>query len=170
MYVYMYVRTTGCLHPTPAGAIPNLKLFLPRSEVTKEPNSKKPWTFQVKHPRREGALLFAAETEEEFRRWMRAFRSAASIEVQAVANMEEIRITDLELKQKWKDYSGPQQNGGINHGVESTSSEVCGEAGGGCMCTHGVCISCYATYSVALEKLLWLNYVYTCMCGRQQRW
>ena len=93
--------------------------------MTEEPTAKKPWAFQIKHPRREGTLLFAAENGDEYQRWKRAFQSAASIQVQSVNTMEEIRITDLELQQRWhsleKDFPA-HQNGG--HRVESTSNEV----------------------------------------------
>ena len=61
---------------------PSLKLFLPRSSVTADKEVKRQWALKVKHPRREGMLQFAAENEEEYKRWMRAFHSAASIEVQ----------------------------------------------------------------------------------------
>lgn len=61
---------------------PSLKLFLPRSNVTPDREVKRQWAIKVKHPRREGVLQFAAENEEEYKRWMTAFNSAAAIEVQ----------------------------------------------------------------------------------------
>ena len=61
---------------------PSLKLFLPRSIVTVDREVKRHWAFKVKHPRREGVLQFAAESEEDYRNWMKAFNSAAAIEVQ----------------------------------------------------------------------------------------
>lgn len=60
---------------------PTLKLFLPRSTVSPDTEVKRHWAFKVKHPRREGLLQFAAENEEEYKKWMKAFHSAASIEV-----------------------------------------------------------------------------------------
>lgn len=60
---------------------PSLKLFLPRSIVTPDTEVKRQWAFKVKHPRREGVLQFAAESEEDYRTWMKAFNSAAAIEV-----------------------------------------------------------------------------------------
>ena len=60
---------------------PILKLFLPRSSVSPDREVKRQWAFKVKHPRREGVLQFAAESEEDYQKWMRAFNSAASIEV-----------------------------------------------------------------------------------------
>ena len=61
---------------------PSLKLFLPRSIVTPDKEVKRQWAFKVKHPRREGVLQFAAENEEDYKKWMKAFNSAAEIEVQ----------------------------------------------------------------------------------------
>lgn len=60
---------------------PSLKLFLPRSSITPDKEAKRQWAIKVKHPRREGVLQFAAENEEEYKRWMNAFKSAAAIEV-----------------------------------------------------------------------------------------
>lgn len=60
---------------------PSLKLFLPRSSVTPDKDVKRNWALKVKHPRREGLLQFAAENEEDYRKWMKAFQSAAAIEV-----------------------------------------------------------------------------------------
>lgn len=60
---------------------PSLKLFLPRSSITPDKEAKRQWAIKVKHPRREGVLQFAAENEEEYKRWMNAFNSAAAIEV-----------------------------------------------------------------------------------------
>ena len=56
---------------------------------------------KVKHPRRDGLLVFATETEEEFKQWVKAFQSGATIEVQPVSNVEEMRITDLEMQRRW---------------------------------------------------------------------
>ena len=60
---------------------PALKLFLPRSVVTPDREARRQWAIRVKHPRREGVLQFAAENEDEYKKWMRAFSSAAAIEV-----------------------------------------------------------------------------------------
>ena len=60
---------------------PSLKLFLPRSVITPDKEVKRPWAIKVKHPRREGVLQFAAENEEAYKKWMKAFGSAAAIEV-----------------------------------------------------------------------------------------
>ena len=79
---------------------PVLKLFLPGSEISTEVESRRPWAFQVRHPRR-GNLVFAAEGEPEYYQWVRAFRSATSIEVQAVSTVEEIRLTDIDLQRRW---------------------------------------------------------------------
>ena len=46
-------------------------------------------------------LTFAADSEEDCRRWIKAFQSGASIQVQPVKTVEEIRITDLEMKKRW---------------------------------------------------------------------
>lgn len=46
-------------------------------------------------------LTFAAENEEECHRWITAFQSGASIEVQPVNTVEEIRITDLDMQKRW---------------------------------------------------------------------
>ena len=80
---------------------PVLKLFLPGSEVTKDADVRRQWAFKVKHPRRDGVLQFAAESEEDYKRWLKAFHSAASIEVQPVRSIEDIRVTDLEMKRRW---------------------------------------------------------------------
>ena len=82
-------------------ASPALKLFLPRSEFKKESDARRPWAFKLKHPRREGMLVFAAESEEDYRLWMRAFQSAMAIQVQPVQSLEDIRITDVEMQQRW---------------------------------------------------------------------
>ena len=79
---------------------PVLKLFLPGSEISTEVESRRPWAFQVRHPRR-GNLVFAAEREPEYYQWVRAFRSATSIEVQAVSTVDEIRLTDIDLQRRW---------------------------------------------------------------------
>ncbi len=55
----------------------------------------------MKHPRREGALVFAADSEEDLQQWMRGFQSGASIQVQPVNTVEEIRITDLDMQKRW---------------------------------------------------------------------
>ena len=60
---------------------PSLKLFLPRSIVTHDREARRQWAIRVKHPRREGVLQFAAENEEDYKKWMKAFTSAAAIEV-----------------------------------------------------------------------------------------
>ena len=57
--------------------------------------------LQVKHPRRDGVLVFATETAEEFPQWIKAFKSGATIEVQPVSTVEEMRITDLEMQKRW---------------------------------------------------------------------
>ena len=44
-----------------------LKLFLLGSNVVDVPDAKKPFAFQVKHPRREGSLVFAADNESEYK-------------------------------------------------------------------------------------------------------
>ena len=80
---------------------PILKLFLPGSEVTKDADVRRAWAFKVKHPRREAVLQFAAESEDDYRQWINAFHSAASIEVQPVRSIEDIRVTDLEMKRRW---------------------------------------------------------------------
>lgn len=46
-------------------------------------------------------LVFAADSEEDSHRWIRAFQSGASIQVQPVSTVEEIRITDLEMQKRW---------------------------------------------------------------------
>ena len=45
--------------------------------------------------------MFATETEELFKQWVKAFRSGATIEVQPVSNVEDMRITDLEMQRRW---------------------------------------------------------------------
>lgn len=57
--------------------------------------------MQIRHPRREGILVFATECEADLRRWMKAFQSGTSIQVQPVNTVEEIRITDLEMQKRW---------------------------------------------------------------------
>ena len=49
------------------GSKPLLKLFLLGSNVTDAPDTKKSFAFQIKHPRREGALVFAADNESEYK-------------------------------------------------------------------------------------------------------
>ena len=66
---------------------PSLKLFLPRSIVTPDPDAKRQWAIRVKHPRREGVLQFSAEDEDSYKRWMKAFNSAAEIEVHVCVHM-----------------------------------------------------------------------------------
>jgi hypothetical protein len=56
---------------------------------------------QIRHPRREGILTFASDCEADLRRWMKAFQSGTSIQVQPVSTVEEIRITDLEMQKRW---------------------------------------------------------------------
>lgn len=56
---------------------------------------------QIRHPRREGVLVFASDCETDLRRWMKAFQSGTSIQVQPVSTVEEIRITDLEMQKRW---------------------------------------------------------------------
>ena len=46
-------------------------------------------------------LTFAADSSEESYRWIKAFQSGASIQVQPVNTVEEIRITDLEMQKRW---------------------------------------------------------------------
>lgn len=61
----------------------------------------------MKHPRREGTLVFAADNEEDFHRWIKVFQSGASIQVQSVNTVEEIRITDLEMQKRWTTMDKP---------------------------------------------------------------
>ena len=86
---------------TSATSTPALKLFLPGSEITKDTDVKRQWAFKLKHTRREGVLQFAAESMEDYKQWMKALHSASSIEVQPVRSVEDIRITDLEMKRRW---------------------------------------------------------------------
>lgn len=46
-------------------------------------------------------LIFAADSEDDSHRWIGAFQSGASIQVQPVNTVEEIRITDLEMQKRW---------------------------------------------------------------------
>ena len=62
---------------------------------------------QVKHPRREGVLIFAADSREDCSRWIRAFQSGSSIEVQSVSTVEQIRITDLDMQKRWVSLDTP---------------------------------------------------------------
>ena len=80
---------------------PALKLFLPGSEIMKDTDVRRQWAFKLKHTRREGVLQFAAESAEDYKQWMKALHSASSIEVQPVRSVEDIRITDLEMKRRW---------------------------------------------------------------------
>lgn len=80
-----------CQKPNTAQG-PSLKLFLPRSIVTPDHEVKRQWAFKVKHPRREGVLQFAAEDEESYKRWIKAFNSAAEIEVCTCINMYQYKI------------------------------------------------------------------------------
>lgn len=54
--------------------------------------------------------MFATETNEDFGQWMKAFRSGATIEVQPVSNVEEMRITDLELQKRWTSTDPPRND------------------------------------------------------------
>ena len=45
--------------------------------------------------------MFAADCEADLHRWMKAFHSGTSIQVQPVSTVEEIRITDLEMQKRW---------------------------------------------------------------------
>uniref|UniRef100_A0A1X7VQ01 PH domain-containing protein n=1 Tax=Amphimedon queenslandica TaxID=400682 RepID=A0A1X7VQ01_AMPQE len=80
---------------------PLLKLLLVGSQVSASQDSKRHWAFQLKHPRREGVLVFAADNENDYRNWMDAFQNAASIQVKKVTNVDEIRMNDSDLKRKW---------------------------------------------------------------------
>lgn len=104
---------------------PSLKLFLPGSEVSGAPDMKRQWAFRVKHPRRAGVLHFAAENEEDFHHWIKAFQSAAQIEVLPVKTMEEIRISDLEMQRRWTSLEqDPSATPSLSNGAASTSVEV----------------------------------------------
>lgn len=46
-------------------------------------------------------MVFASDCEADLRRWMKAFQSGTSIQVQPVNTVEEIRITDLEMQKRW---------------------------------------------------------------------
>ena len=58
-----------------------LKLFLPGAEVVPDPDAKRHYALKIKHPRREGVLQFAAESEMQYKMWLSAFIKAASISV-----------------------------------------------------------------------------------------
>ena len=46
-------------------------------------------------------MVFAAENQEDLRHWIKGFQSGASIQVQPVNTVEEIRITDLVMQKRW---------------------------------------------------------------------
>ena len=52
-------------------------------------------------------LVFAGDSEEDSHKWIRAFQSGASIQVQPVNTVEEIRITDLEMQKRWTTMDKP---------------------------------------------------------------
>ena len=62
-------------------------------------------------------LTFATDSDEECDRWMKAFRSGSSIEVQPVNTVEEIRITDLDMQRRWTSV-------GKSETLHTTASEV----------------------------------------------
>ena len=45
--------------------------------------------------------MFAADSEQDLHHWIGGFRSGATIQVQPVKTVEEIRITDLEMQKRW---------------------------------------------------------------------
>lgn len=102
--LYCIIRNNflECHKSQGGGYVPALKLFLPGSEVKPGGgDSKHRHALQVKHPRRDGVLVFSTETPEEYPQWVKAFQSGASIQVQAVSTVEEMRISDLELQRRW---------------------------------------------------------------------
>ena len=60
----------------------------------------------MKHPRREGVLAFAAENKEDCQQWIKAFQDGASIQVQPVNTVDEMRITDLDMQKHWTSEKG----------------------------------------------------------------
>lgn len=82
-------------------ASPVIKLFIPGSQVTPEPDARRQYAFRLKHPRRTGVLQFAAQGESDYKDWLCALQAATSIEVKPADTVDEIRITDLEQNKRW---------------------------------------------------------------------
>jgi hypothetical protein len=121
-------------HKTSASATtgkPLMKLLLLGSQVSPVQDSKRRWVFQLKHPRREGAIVFAAESELDYKRWMDSFQNASSIQVQQVHTMDEIRIQDSDLKRQWRSMEkGLQDNSPLLHQREDQQHNRRGGIGG----------------------------------------
>ena len=82
-------------------ASPLIKLFIPGSQVTPDPDARRQYAFRLKHPRRTGVLQFAAQGESDYKDWLCALQAATSIELKPVGTVEEIRITDIEQNKRW---------------------------------------------------------------------
>ena len=57
------------------------KLFLPGVELVEDQDSKRPWSFKLKNPRREETLHLAAEGEADYQKWIVALNKACAIQV-----------------------------------------------------------------------------------------
>ena len=74
----------------------------------------------MKHPRREGLLTFAADSKEECDNWIQTFQLGASIQVQPVNTVEEIRIADLDMQKHWSTVGPSDTNHAMASEVECT--------------------------------------------------
>ena len=57
-----------------------MKILLPSAEVTKDSDSRRPWSFKIKQSKKEDVHL-AAESAVEYQKWIDALESASSIKV-----------------------------------------------------------------------------------------
>ena len=57
------------------------KLFLPSMGLHEDLDSKRPWSFKLKNPRREEMLHLAAESDAEYQKWIVALNKACAIQV-----------------------------------------------------------------------------------------
>lgn len=62
-------------------------------------------------------LTFAADSDDDCDRWIKAFQSGSSIQVQPVGTVDEIRITDLDMQKRWTSVDKSETN-------HNTTSEV----------------------------------------------
>ena len=77
------------------------KHLLPGCEIMEDLDSRRPWSFKLRDPRRDDHMHLAAESASEYQKWLVAFNKGCSIQVQSLNSLESARVIDPAFKERW---------------------------------------------------------------------